>query len=77
MLIQNSILKLLNYLHRQLSMEKSYLENSYEQEGKAKDRMSMQVAYYIEIYCNIISIGSERQINIHLISHRLKSSNGG
>ena len=60
MLIQNFIPKLLNYLRRQLSMEKSYLENSYEQEGKAKDRMSMQVAYYIEIYCNIISIGSER-----------------
>ena len=49
MLIQDNIRKLLNYLHRQLSMEKSYLENSYEQEGKAKDRMSMQVASYIEI----------------------------
>ena len=24
-------------------MEKSYLENNYELEGKAKDRMSMQV----------------------------------
>ena len=60
MLIQNDVLELLNYPHRQLSMEKSYLENSYEQEGKAKDRMSMQVACYIEIYCNIISITSER-----------------
>ena len=60
MLIQNGILKLLNYLHRQLSMEKSYLENSYEQEGKAKDRMSMQVACYIEICFNINSIVSER-----------------
>ena len=56
MLIQNSILKLLNYLHRQLSMEKSYLENSYEQEGKAKDRMSMQVACYIEISYQILYV---------------------
>merc|ERR1711894_135149 len=30
-------------MERQLSMEKSYLENNYELEGKAKDRMSMQV----------------------------------
>merc|ERR1719412_615429 len=30
-------------MERQLSMEKSHLENSYEEEGKAKDRMSMQV----------------------------------
>ena len=60
MLLQDNILKLLNYLHRQLSMEKSYLENSYEQEGKAKDRMSMQVACYIEIQYQIISIFSER-----------------
>ena len=28
-------------------MEKSYLENNYEQEGKAKDRMSMQVSHNV------------------------------
>ena len=28
-------------------MEKSYLENNYELEGKAKDRMSMQVGLMI------------------------------
>ena len=28
-------------------MEKSYLENSYEEEGKAKARMSMQVRLHI------------------------------
>merc|ERR1719414_766345 len=30
-------------MERQLSMEKTYLKNNYELEGKAKDRMSMQV----------------------------------
>jgi hypothetical protein len=53
-ILKTYITNLYNF-SRQLSMEKSYLENSYDEEGKAKARMSMQVQLNFYFYFSKLS----------------------